>query len=242
MNGSDHIIESNRSRPFKFGRLARDDDCEDGKIDGSSSSSDFDNMLDSSLWRIRVRVRGGPLLPKLKRSAVGSTGVLRARVLDWRLSEFERDWALLFVVEVEVDVEVVVVDVDSVVWCDLRELLRVGTVGSGVAERLLRRLLPAWRICECLLKKVCLLNAALVSSSASSLGGSGVIEGQLERELSSEDLTVGVLAREFVVFVFVERDLEERRGSCSGSFCCGCAGSRSSSMTSTTLPSGATTS
>lgn len=49
VKGSDQIIESNRSRPFKFGRLVRDEDCEAGKIEGSSSSSDFDNMLDSSL-------------------------------------------------------------------------------------------------------------------------------------------------------------------------------------------------
>jgi hypothetical protein len=146
VNGSDHIIESNRSRPFKFGRLARDDDCEDGKIDGSSSS-DLDNMLDSSLWRIRVRVRGGPLLVKLKRSAVGSVAVTGATMLDRRLSEFERDWRLLFVVDVEVDVEVVVVDVDSVVRNDLRELLRIGIIGSGVVERLLREVPPAWRIC-----------------------------------------------------------------------------------------------
>jgi hypothetical protein len=92
------------------------------------------------------------------------------------------------------------------------------------------------------LEEIRSLKVVLVSSDASSLGSSGVMEGQLERELSSEVLTVGVLAREFVVFVFVERDLEERRSSCSGSFCCGCAGSSSSSMTSTTLPSGATTS
>ena len=75
-----------------------------------------------------------------------------------------------------------------------------------------------------------------------SRGSSGVVEGQLERELSSEDLTVGVLAREFDVVVFVERDLEERRGSCTGSVCCEGDGWISSSMTSTTLPSGATTS
>ena len=92
MNGSDHIIESKRSRPFRLGRLVRDDDWEAGKIEGSSSSSDFDKKLDSSLWRIRVRVSGGPSLIKLKRSAVGSIGVLQARVfVDWRVREFERD-------------------------------------------------------------------------------------------------------------------------------------------------------
>jgi hypothetical protein len=77
---------------------------------------------------------------------------------------------------------------------------------------------------------------------AKSLGSSGVVEEQLERELSSEDLTIGVLAREFDVVVFVDRDLEERRGSCSGSVCCGVDRWISSSMTSTTFPSGATTS
>lgn len=77
---------------------------------------------------------------------------------------------------------------------------------------------------------------------AKSLGSSGVVEEQLERELSSEDLTIGVLAREFDVVVFVDRDLEERRGSCAGSVCCGVDRWISSSMTSTTFPSGATTS
>jgi len=92
VNGSDHIIESKRSLPFRLGRLVRDDDWEAGKIEGSSSSSDFDKKLDSSLWRIRARVSGGSSLIKLKRSAVGSIGVLQAReFVDWRLREFERD-------------------------------------------------------------------------------------------------------------------------------------------------------
>jgi hypothetical protein len=237
VKGSDHIIESNRSRPLRFGRLFRDDDCEEGKIDWSSSSSDFDNMLDSSLWRIRVRVSGGPSWMKLNRSAVGSTGLAKAMAfVDWRLSEFERDWRLLLVVEVEVDVEAVVEDVDSADWSDFCEPFRVAPVGSGVEERLLKPL--ALRIWGLFLREV---SSAAVETwvSTKSLGSSGVVDGQLESELSSEDLTVGVLAREFDVVVFVERDLEEGRGSCAGSVCWGWI---SSSMTSTTCPSGATTS
>ena len=65
-------------------------------------------------------------------------------------------------------------------------------------------------------------------------------EGQLERELSSEDSALGELALELVVGVFVDLDLEERSGSWVASVACDC--SSSSSMTSTTLPSGATTS
>jgi hypothetical protein len=237
VNGSDQIIESNKSRPFRFGRLVRDEDCE-GKIDWSSSSSDFDNMLDSSLWRIRVRVSGGPSWIKLKRSAAGSIGVAATVV---RLSEFERDWRLLLVVEVEADVEVVVEDVDPAGRSDFREPFRVAVVGSGIAERLFTLL--ALRIRGLSLKEVSSSAAVvLVWPSVKSLGSSGVVEGQLESELSSEDLTVGVLAREFDVVVFVERDLEERRGSCIGSVSCGRGGWISSSMTSTTCPSGATTS
>jgi hypothetical protein len=56
-----------------------------------------------------------------------------------------------------------------------------------------------------------------VLSTMKSFGSSGVVEGQLESELSLEDLTEGVLAREFDDVVFVERDLEERRGSGAGS-------------------------
>jgi hypothetical protein len=197
-------------------------------------------MLDSSLWRIRVRVSGGPSWIKLKRSAAGSIGVTAATV---RLSEFERDWRLLLVVEVEADVEVLVVveDVDPADWSDFREPFRVAAVGSGVAERLLTLL--ALRVRWWSLKEVSSSAAVVwVWPSVKSLGSSGVVEGQLESELSSEDLTVGVLAREFDVVVFVERDLEERRGSCIDSVCCGCSGWISSSMTSTTCPSGATTS
>jgi hypothetical protein len=122
VNGSDQIIESKRSRPLRFGRLFRDDDCEAGKIDESSSSSDFEAMLDSPLWRIRVRVSGRSLL-ELKCSALGSAGVATAMLfVDWRWSEFERDWRLLLVVEFDVDVEVLVEDFDSNDWSDFREL------------------------------------------------------------------------------------------------------------------------
>ncbi len=76
-------------------------------------------------------------------------------------------------------------------------------------------------------------------------GTSGVNEEQLESELS-DDLTVGVLAREFDVVVFEEREREDLRSSgCEGgcdSSRNSCEGDRSSSITSTTLPSGATTS
>jgi len=114
VKGSDQIIESNKSRPFKFGRLARDEDCEAGKIEVSSSSSGVDNMLDSSLWRMRVRVSGGPSLVKLRRPDVDSIGVLEAREsIGWRLSEFERDCRLLLEAEEDVVVEVVEEDVDS---------------------------------------------------------------------------------------------------------------------------------
>jgi hypothetical protein len=41
--------------------------------------------------------------------------------VDWRWSEFERDWRLLLVVEFDVDVEVLVEDVDSNDWGDFRE-------------------------------------------------------------------------------------------------------------------------
>ena len=102
----------------------------------------------------------------------------------------------------------------------LRELLRLVTGLPGDGER-------------------ALLNGS-VSSSPKSLGSSGVREGQLERELSSDIWAVGELALELVVGVFVDRDLEERSGSSVASVACGC--SSSSSMTSTTLPSGATTS
>ncbi len=126
-------------------------------------------------------------------------------------------------------------DDDSVVASNLREPLRIGAFRSGVTERLLRPLSSAWKIRARLLEDVSLCAVIdWISSSASSLGGSGVIGGQLESELSSEDLTVGVLAREFVVFVFVERELEERWGLWSGSVCCGCGGCTSSSITSTT--------
>jgi hypothetical protein len=37
------------------------------------------------------------------------------------LSEFEREWRLLLVVEFDVDVEVLVEDVDSDDWSDFRE-------------------------------------------------------------------------------------------------------------------------
>jgi len=109
---------------------------------------------------------------------------------------------------------------------------------SGVADLLL---VPILRVCERGLNETSVAEVC-VSPREKSLGSSGVVEGQLESELSSEDLTVGVLAREFDVVVFVERDLEERRGSCAGSVACGCEGWLSSSMTSTTFPSGATTS
>jgi len=76
-------------------------------------------------------------------------------------------------------------------------------------------------------------------SSRFSSPGSSMIEGQLERELSSQDL-LGVLEREVVLVVFEERDCDEgRAGSCS----LVCFGNvLSSSMTPTTCPSGATTS
>ena len=77
------------------------------------------------------------------------------------------------------------------------------------------------------------------------MGTSGVTEEQLDKELS-DDWIVGVLARELDVVVLEEREREERRSSgCD----CGCdssgdssVGVVSSSITSTTLPSGATTS
>lgn len=131
--------------------------------------------------------------------------------------------------------------VDSTERTAFRDPFRVGAVESGVAERLLISL--ALRICGCPWKEVSSAAAVVwLLPSAKSLGSSGVVEGQLESELSSEDLTVGVLAREFDVVVFVERDLEERRGSSTGSACCAWGGWISSSMTSTTFPSGATTS
>lgn len=84
------------------------------------------------------------------------------------------------------------------------------------------------------------------------IGSSGVREEQLDRELSEEDLIDGVEARELgvVVVMLEERDREERFGV----GVCGCSdsevgsgsetsgGAISSSITSTTLPSGATTS
>lgn len=89
-------------------------------------------------------------------------------------------------------------------------------VESGVEERLLRSL--GLRICGFLLKDSSVLTV-WAQLKAKLLGSSGVVEEQLDSELSSEDLTVGVLAREFDVVVFVERDLEERRASCAGSVC-----------------------
>jgi hypothetical protein len=235
-------MESKRSRPFKLGRLVREDDWEAGKIEGSSSSSDFDKKLDSSLWRIRVRVSGGQSLLQLRRSAAGSTVVLEVKeFVDWRLRELERDGRLLLEVEVEVDADMIEDNDESPDWSDFREILRSDTVVSGVTERLLVSF--ALLICGSRFKEASTsADVLLATSRLKSLGGSGVVEGQLERELSSEDLTVGVLAREFEVVVFVERDLEERRGSCMGSVCCEGEGRMSSSMTSTTLPSGATTS
>jgi hypothetical protein len=62
------------------------------------------------------------LLVELKRSVLGSTGVATAMLfVDWRLSEFEREWRLLLGVEFDVDVEVLVEDVDSDDWSDFRE-------------------------------------------------------------------------------------------------------------------------
>jgi hypothetical protein len=53
---------------------------------------------------------------------LGSTGVATAMLfVDWRLSEFEREWRLLLVVEFDVDVEVLVEDVDSDDWSDWSE-------------------------------------------------------------------------------------------------------------------------
>jgi hypothetical protein len=148
-------------------------------------------------------------LAKLNRSAVRSIGVLEAREsMDWRLSEFERDWRLLL--EVEVDVEVVDEDVDSAEWSEIRVPFRVGAMESGVADRLL---VPLLRACGCPLRAFSAV-VICVLPIEKSFGSSGVVEGQLESELSSEDLAAGVLARELEVVVFVERDLEERRSSC----------------------------
>ena len=89
-------------------------------------------------------------------------------------------------------------------------------MGSGVVERLLSPF--ALRICGWSLKEVSSASlGARVLPSMKSFGSSGVVEGQLESELPLEDLTEGVLAREFDDVVFVERDLEERRGSGAGS-------------------------
>jgi hypothetical protein len=187
-------------------------------------------------------VSGAAPLMKLKRSAIGSAWVVEARLfLDLRLSELERDWRLLLELEVEVDVEEFVVVVDADDCGEFPESLGVSAVGLGVVERLFRSF--AFRICGLLLKERSSSRTMVwVLLKAKSRGSSGVVEEQLDSELSSEDLAVGVLAREFDVVVFVERDLEERRGSCTGPVCCGCGGWRSSSMTSTTCPSGATTS
>jgi hypothetical protein len=85
-----------------------------------------------------------------------------------------------------------------------------------------------------------------VSSVELSPTGSGVRDGQLERELRSEERSTGELARELeeVVFVDLERDerrVDSGRESCSGGIV-GFIGLISSSITSTTWPLGATTS
>jgi hypothetical protein len=62
------------------------------------------------------------LLIELKRSALGSIGVATAMLfVDWRWSEFERDWRLLLVVEFDVDVDVLVEGVDLDDWTEFRE-------------------------------------------------------------------------------------------------------------------------
>ena len=58
MKGSDQIIESNKSRPFRFGRLARDDDCEDWVLEGSSASEAVVRVLDAFLSNVRLRSEG----------------------------------------------------------------------------------------------------------------------------------------------------------------------------------------
>ena len=95
-------------------------------------------MLDSSLWRIRVRVSGRRSLAKLGCSGVGSIGVLEeGESIDWRLSEFERDWRLLLEAEEEVVVEAVVEEVEEEDWSAFRVRLRVGAMESGVEDLLL---------------------------------------------------------------------------------------------------------
>jgi hypothetical protein len=88
------------------------------------------------------------------------------------------------------------------------------------------------------------VSADLDPISVPSLLGSGVNEGQLDRELSSDDRSIGELARELEDVVLVDLERDEGRGNsvADSAAVVDLDGSASSSITSTTWPFGATTS
>jgi len=106
VKASDHTMESKRSRPLRFGKLARVEACDDCVPDGSSSSDLAVNRLDSSLCRIRVRVSGGSLVVVVV-TVAATVIVLAARLFaaDCRLKGLARDGGLLLVAEEEIGIE-----------------------------------------------------------------------------------------------------------------------------------------